>query len=274
MKKRLSDLVIISDVDGTLLPDNGIIPPRNLQALERFTKAGGRFALATGRLVSSITYFFDQIPMINAPCILFNGGAVYDYKTQTLVYSNTLPQTFKTYLLVIMQQFPEIAVVPMTLKHMYAVAHGELFRGYSRERNVPVEDGKLEELSGEFFKVNLAMPPQKMPEVFQFVSSQGWTDVEFVSSSEFFLEMIPKGTSKGNGVLAFCEKCKVPLENVVVIGDYYNDVPMLKCGAFPVTVANAPQQIKEICQLVVGSCDDGALADLVEYLEKKYTCLE
>ena len=45
---------------------------------------------------------------------------------------------------------------------------------------------------------------------------------------------------------------------------------LLKAAGFAVTVAEAPQEIKALCDLVVGPCMDGAVADLIEYLEERY----
>lgn len=44
-------LYLFSDVDGTLITDDGIIPDKNFEAIRRFTAEGGRFSLATGRVL-------------------------------------------------------------------------------------------------------------------------------------------------------------------------------------------------------------------------------
>ena len=41
--------MIISDLDGTLIPRGGVISQENRQAIEAFVAEGGRFAIATGR---------------------------------------------------------------------------------------------------------------------------------------------------------------------------------------------------------------------------------
>ena len=41
--------LIISDLDGTLIPRGGVISEENKEALQRFVAGGGRFAIATGR---------------------------------------------------------------------------------------------------------------------------------------------------------------------------------------------------------------------------------
>ena len=48
-KKKLSDFIVISDVDGTLIDHEIGVPKRNRDAIYRFIEAGGRFGIATGR---------------------------------------------------------------------------------------------------------------------------------------------------------------------------------------------------------------------------------
>ena len=45
----LSDYLLISDIDGTLVNTKKEIPPRNIEAIAHFREMGGRFTIATGR---------------------------------------------------------------------------------------------------------------------------------------------------------------------------------------------------------------------------------
>ena len=41
----LSGILLLSDIDGTLLPENGEIPENNISAIEKFKTLGGTFGL-------------------------------------------------------------------------------------------------------------------------------------------------------------------------------------------------------------------------------------
>lgn len=47
LEKSLSRYLIVTDIDDTLLPHEGEIPKRNLDAIYRFQKKGGKFTFAT-----------------------------------------------------------------------------------------------------------------------------------------------------------------------------------------------------------------------------------
>ena len=50
----MASLILVSDMDGTLLDDSSRIPPENIAAIRELIAAGGGFTIATGRPVRSI----------------------------------------------------------------------------------------------------------------------------------------------------------------------------------------------------------------------------
>lgn len=56
----------------------------------------------------------------------------------------------------------------------------------------------------------------------------------------------------------------------LAVGDYYNDIEMFEAAGFSACVANAPEDIKQYVDQVLVSCEEGAVAQLIELLEAKY----
>ena len=59
--KDLSDIVLVSDMDGTLLNSKKEITSENLRAIERFRSMGGKFTIATGRTIQSFSPYADML---------------------------------------------------------------------------------------------------------------------------------------------------------------------------------------------------------------------
>ena len=76
--------------------------------------------------------------------------------------------------------------------------------------------------------------------------------------------------NKGTAVRKLAELLGVPMENTGAIGDYYNDLDMLKSVKHPACAGQAPEEIKEICEFIACHCNDGAVADFILYIENKY----
>ena len=79
MQGKFSDYLLVSDMDATLLDDNHTISEENRQAIDYFIKNGGRFTVATGRMVEAVRAYMPNLH-INAPAVLHNGAKIYDYE--------------------------------------------------------------------------------------------------------------------------------------------------------------------------------------------------
>ena len=56
--------------------------------------------------------------------------------------------------------------------------------------------------------------------------------------------------------------------NFFAIGDYYNDVTMIKSADVSACVAESPDEVKVLADVVCGTAKNGAVADFIEYLSK------
>ena len=105
----LKGILLVSDVDGTLITRRFEMPRRNVEAIRRFTRKGGLFALATGRSEESAAPYAAQAG-VNAPSVLLNGAALYDFQKGEILWQACLPGSFRQTLRQIMRRFPDIGV--------------------------------------------------------------------------------------------------------------------------------------------------------------------
>ena len=72
-----------------------------------------------------------------------------------------------------------------------------------------------------------------------------------------------------SGIQKLAELCGIPMESVAAIGDYYNDLEMLQTAGITAVPQNGPEEIQKLADVVTCHCNDGAVADFIEYLEQK-----
>lgn len=80
------------------------------------------------------------------------------------------------------------------------------------------------------------------------------------------MEMLQKGTHKGTAIMVLADMLGIDRNHVAAIGDYYNDWDMLKTVGLPACAGQAPKAIHEICQFEACHCNQGCVADLLEYI--------
>lgn len=269
MIQKLSDIYLFSDIDGTLGISGKGIPQRNRDAVARFVQKGGHFAIATGRTVDNARHFTGEIG-INSPCILSNGCAIYDYGAEEYYSTTHLPEEAPAYLMEILRDYPHIGAAAVSATDYCYIGERSQVKEVFKRSHTDFKLIQPEEFTPDYFKVLFAVPDEECSAILKDLTSRNYDGVYFVSSDTFYIEMLPVGASKGDAIRKLCQLKNIPIENTVAIGDYYNDAELLKAAGFAVAVEGAPQEIKDLCDLVVGPCMNGSVADLIEYLEERY----
>ena len=88
--QSLENIMLITDLDGTLLPSSKEISAADAAAISQFRAKGGKFAIATGRTLQAAQRYLNKLKP-NIPVILFNGAAIYDPVTEKWLYTEKLP---------------------------------------------------------------------------------------------------------------------------------------------------------------------------------------
>ena len=87
-----------------------------------------------------------------------------------------------------------------------------------------------------------------------------------VRSNDLQIDINAKGVSKGSAVKTIGKLCGVSVNEIICVGDAGNDIPMLEVAGFPIAVANAQDNVKQICKEVVVDNNN----DAIKYIIEKY----
>ncbi len=106
----VKDILVISDLDGTLIDRNFTVSERNRQAIQRFQSKGGHFTIATGRSQEAgARYFAAAGP--NHPGIILNGTVIYDFESGEILWNHPLNgKSAKEYIEKIHERFPSTGI--------------------------------------------------------------------------------------------------------------------------------------------------------------------
>ena len=263
------NILLVTDLDGTLLDDDKNIAEDDIRALDEFRAGGGLFAAATGRGVAMARRIIDELD-ITTPSVIFNGAAVYDFKADRFLWYSDMPEISDTYIRMLEKEFPDIGVEILHEKQVYVtdnnrtvvehMAFEKLTPVYSALEDVP-KNGRL--------KVLIAYPPEKMQRVIEFTQANCKEGVNWVHSSPMYYEMLPEGISKAYGVRRLRELLNLRDKYVVAAGDYGNDRAMIAEADLGVAVANALDSVKEAADLIVRDNNHSPIREIIEYIRKK-----
>lgn len=267
-----SDFIIMSDLDGTLIDHGNPVSSRNREALERFTVAGGKFGIATGRSLEWTKALTEELP-VNFPCVLYNGGVLYDFAGQEYLMRLFLPENARALVEKIALRFPSTAILPVT--------EGEAFLEADEVQLVEYVKGMIgdylpvngwRESYVPWFKVLIALPGDLYDDFFKFTEtlSEESDGMRLVATNQNLAELLPAHSSKGTALNKLVEMGLAKREQLVAVGDFYNDLEMIRYAGIGATLTDSPKDLQDIADVLVCPCAEGSLADLVEYLEKTY----
>ena len=261
-------VLIVTDLDGTLLDDDKNIAPEDIAAINEFRAGGGRFAAATGRGVAMAKRIIDELD-IRTPCVIFNGAAVYDFVSDKFLWHSDMPDISNTYIRMLEREFPDIGVEILHEKEVYVTDNNQtVVEHMAFEKLIPTYR-KLEDVPNEGrLKVLIAYPPDRIQQVIDFTRENCSKDVNWVHSSPMYYEMLPEGVSKASGVKKLTGLPELRDKFVAAAGDYGNDRAMIAEADLGVAVGNALDSFKEAADLIVRDNNHAPISQMIEYIRK------
>lgn len=273
-KIDLSSWLIASDIDGTINNKARRLVQRNYDMVNKYVyEHKGNFTLASGRSPESMRKHFKRLNIGDGKAIVLNGAGIYDFATEQMVWQSTLNEHCIDMVRKSIQKFPFLAFEAVTDKCVY------LFRPTISTRIMAINAKKDVKYFYDFekipkdnwYKVIFSGVPAQMKLLEKYIVSMSNTTDNLMFSSIMSYEMVNEDTNKGVAVLKLAEMLGVDKSKTAAIGDYFNDYEMLKRVALPACCGQAPKGMKEIAKFVACHCNDGAVADLIEYIIKNHS---
>lgn len=276
MRSPLSEYLVICDMDNTLLTAKEGLPPCNRTVIRLFTELGGRFTVATGRPPASIRAAMQGIEL-SAPAISCNGALLYDLSRDTVLYRATLDRAQAAAAIAdILPKFPRLGVEVMAGNgEMYVLQANEYTHAHQVDEQLGSIACPIECVPDGWVKVVFAADPETIRKLGQYAKTRYYgRDNYFLPTNSIYLEIMPVGVSKATGMHTLCDLMGLPTKRTIVIGDYYNDLELMRQAGYAVAVANAPAEVKASADTVTTcTCTEGAVGEYLYQLIRSKTDL-
>jgi Cof subfamily protein (haloacid dehalogenase superfamily) len=264
--------LIALDIDGTLLDSSSEVPPDNQRAIEAAVAQGIEVALVTGRRFDFALPIAQQIPC--PLTMIVNNGAVVKSKDGVTHLKHLLPrQTARAAL----QSTPEhragAAVVfdrARANQVIYEKIDWEDPRRkayFARNREFLAQVSPLEDcLTEDPIQVMYSGAVTEMQQV-STALREAARALEFSLAMTFYnhrdfamVDVIRLGCSKGATLAEWTARRGFGREEVMAIGDNFNDREMLEFAGLPVVMANSVPELKALGWRQTLSNDEGGVA--------------
>jgi Cof subfamily protein (haloacid dehalogenase superfamily) len=264
---QMSYKMIVLDLDDTLLRDDHTISERTKQALMAAQEMGVKVVLASGRPTFGMKHIAEELSLAKYGSFIlsFNGGKILNCQTFEEIFSSTL--------------------TPKAVHSLYEISRreGVYIHTYvgdeiiTEEENpyttiesdltglpINVVDKFIDAVSEPVVKVLMVDAPEKLKVVETKLQAELAEEFSVMRSKPFFLEFTEKGVTKGTSLNQLIQVFGINRDEVIAIGDSYNDLAMIEFAGLGVAMGNAPDDIKKIADFVTDTNMNDGVAKVVE----------
>lgn len=267
--------MLVSDLDETLLNDDGTVHADNLAAIKTAVAHGFKFVPNTGRSFNSVQALLKTLGLYDQAgqyVISYNGAAIVENKDNQVLLTRGMDRELAAQIFRAGLVNDQVDVHIYTVDTLFIYNISPTDKQYMAERGVPYElmaSDDLAFLANEqpVMKVIFEHPDQAVREQIRdaVLAAVGADAVEATFSSSRYVEFNTKGVDKGSASLLLGEKLGIQRDEIIAAGDNNNDLKMLTAVGLGVSVANSIPAVQEAAAVVTERTNnEGAIAEILE----------
>ena len=267
---------LVLDIDGTLVGKSENISQTVKQAIQAAQKRGVHVAIATSRDYGSTLPIWKELRS-NQPLTCYGGALLQHPKTQQIYQHFCVSKSLARQLLEDFDRFnlPEQKFSPQfhVNEKIYVRTVTRELQDYAERFGIEVAaDVDLRQVLTKAeptcilgFSQDTTLIDKQVGNLRQLYSL---AELSLNRSGSHFFECLHPSANKGRAVRYLTEKILgLRVENVMAIGDYFNDLSMLKYAGVGVAMGNAPQEVKAQADWVAPSVEqDGVTAAIEKFI--------
>lgn len=261
------------DVDGTLLDPRGQIPQANIDAIHDAVSAGIHIALVTGRSYPFARPIADPLPA--SVSLIVSNGAVERSMDGSHVAKRLLDRRIARAVLEATRPFRESAALvfdrdtdrqvmfeTMDWEHPGRKAYWARNQSLIAQA-VPLEDALVEDPIQVMFNGGVEVMRSLHSALDAEADGFAVSLTEYVHRDFSLIDVTAPAATKGRALAWRAAQLGLLREEVMAVGDNFNDLEMLEFAGLPVVMANAVEELKQRGWAVTGDNENAGLAEAI-----------
>ena len=276
--KPYESYMIISDLDGTIIPHGGCVSEANKQAIESFLAGGGHFGIATGRTPEAAAGYLGGVA-ITAPSVFFNGSMLYDWQHERVLVTKPLtaqgaPDLWPRFAALCLERFPKACIEVYTQEDCHIISNPRYDDPRLPHEHYRYCHSDLADLADvrktPWLKFFVCADPADLRELEREAEVFGTAACShhFYSEANYH-EFVAKGVSKGSMLEAIRKMPAFSQTKIIALGDYLNDRELLEAADIGIASGNAHDELKALANFTGCRAED----DLIVWLLEHFACL-
>ena len=260
--------LVVLDIDGTIAGDSNEVSDRVVDAVAAAKAKGVKVAIATGRMYQSAVRFHRTIQS-DMPLAAYQGAMLKDPRNNQLYHHHHLPLGMAQTLLDHLETLPLEAIQVYVDDNLYIHDSNPLSDWYAERSRVNLN--YLKEL-GPLLDVaptkvlGMTQDTELIDELLESMRDRFSSEELYLTKSlPTFFEASHPGINKGIVVKFMAEELLgLQPQEVMVVGDSYNDVEMFDYAGTAVAMGNAESAVQARANWQAPSINEDGVAAAIE----------
>lgn len=259
--------LIMSDIDGTILDKNHQLDSYLIELMPLLKQRDIPFVLASARSPLGIAPISKELGITDFPIACYNGALI---SLGDKILSQHSIDKSELLLLhdFLKKEFPTVSINVYSGKDWLVNTIDEWVE---IEATITGESPKVTSLA-DFIrdektlvhKLLLIDNTDTIQKLQKNLSSIDFPQTDFYLSKDNYLEVTHNQVSKKQALLELAKYYQLSLNEIMTIGDNYNDIPMIETAGLGVAMGNAPTEVKTCANTVTDSNDQNGVSKAIK----------
>lgn len=266
----------VFDIDGTILPGDAMLSQKMLDVIHGLIAKGITVGFATGRNFHFASEVANQVKgkFYLAIC---NGAVILRYPEKTIVSESYLSLHETELVRKILQEKEHPCIINGTIH-----SNERTFTFHNPPTRPPilnflanqkkehfVFDTILQSNESQFSCLYSAVPSSMIEkEIIEFNKEYPHLNFTYIadpsSDGYHWLGLMPPNTGKEYLLKYFKQKYNAQNHEILAAGDDMNDIGMLKEAGFSIAMGSAPEKVKKIAKITIGTAKEESLCKFLQ----------
>jgi Cof subfamily protein (haloacid dehalogenase superfamily) len=261
--------LLVLDVDGTLIGKGAYPSPRVTEAVRAARAKGIEVALGTGRATEACYHLFRHLGLAGLH-VVFDGAAVIDWPSNDIVFLRALPPPAAKRLIELARE-QDLFLEIYAHDFYFIEKEGEL-ADHQRNKlqiNPLITDllslvDRIKIVKGQLLAVDAEEKLRAdvvSAEMEQYCKMSWSLDP---SNGIYFGNAVSRTVSKAKALRDMIDYLGVSFDQILAVGDSFNDLPIFEVAGTSVAMGNAPDSLKQLADWIAPTVEEDGVATVIE----------
>lgn len=257
--------LVAIDLDGTLLDNDGQLPPYGSRLIKRAFDTGIHIIISTARNYGDVQNMCAALE-INDPIICSNGAYIYERPNGALWRKLCIPTHIAERICLVADENGWELSTSVRQTTYFKQRPGQVLGPLAE--NIEVVKNNSDAIVGKPHRI-LTWQPEAIEMLRELCHKEFprecLTEIYYKPTGELHsLGIFACGADKGNALKAVLARMNIPIDCVMAIGDNTNDLKMFEFAAYRVAMGNGTADLKKEANIIAPNNDDEGVASIFE----------